>query len=240
VSSMAMNSRPKLPRVVVAGREYPKYDPNIALDIIERIADGELLKDITSRDADVLTVTKHTFLFWVSTVPELAKAYRSAEQLSAHSLEEEALSVARSVALIPGTPQRVSANSALLNQLRWSAGRRDPGKYAEKAAVNIAIPVTINTPLDLGTGENSKATVEIPDLYNIKLPVVDGDFTEIEPEPEPVITKKEELRHLVDTTPVTSTERQPILEAQRVKGTDHLKGPRKRVLKPRISTNGIR
>lgn len=215
-----------LPTVTVKGRTYTKYDPNIALDIVERIAEGELLRDICDRNANPRTVARSTFLRWVSTVPELAKAYAAAQRISALSFEEEALHSAKAVRDAPGTPQRVSAMNTYISQLRWSAARRDPTKYSDKGQLNVVVPVNIQTSLDLGTGV--ERGVEIPDMYDVKISAEDAQFTEIEQE----VVSKEQLKDVVLTgPPVEGTNHQPLLQYERKKADNT--GPRKRVLTPR-------
>lgn len=233
----------KLPVIEKGGRWYTKYDPGLALDIVERIADGELLSKITAKDAQPLTVTKQTFLRWVATVPELQTAYAAAVQISAHAFEEKAIDKAERTALAPGSPQNVSAASLLISQYRWSAARRNPTKYSDKGNTQIVVPVNINTSLNLGDRRQT-IDVEVPDIYTIKFE--DGKFNELADDhpvddavpqiadskvPEKVITKAD-FRALIDPdTPVVGISRQPILETGKKIGSPP--GPRKRVLMPR-------
>lgn len=255
----------KLPAVEVGGRFFTRYDPNIALDIVERIADGELLSKITAKDAEPVTITKQTFLRWVSTVPELAKAYAAAMQVSAHAFEEKAIDKAERVAANPGSPQNVSAASLLISQYRWSAARRNPTRYSDKGNTQIVVPINIHTSLDLGPG-NRTDTVEVPDIYTISIPqkeeITDGEFTEVQSgsEPEPDVSteiaeegvlsnaavddradkEKARIRELLKTTePVVGVSHQPIYAEQR-KSPGAPKGPRKRVLTPRASRHPIK
>lgn len=242
-----------LPVVARGGRWFTRYDPNIALDIVERIADGELLSKITAPDALPLTVTKQTFLRWVSSVPELQTAYSAALQLSAHSFEEKAIDKAERVALAPGTPQNVSAASLLISQYRWSAARRNPTRYSDKGNTQIVVPVNINTTLDMGTLKQT-TDVEVPDIYNISIPkpddIVEGEFNEVsntsgsDSIPNGVSSKeevheikKENFRDLLrPDLPTVGFQRQPLLHSSNKGGGKP--GPRKRVLTPRIKPNG--
>lgn len=228
----------KLPVVESGGRFYTKYNPQMALDIVERIADGELLMKITAKDATPLTVTKQTFLKWVATVPDLAKAYAAALQLSAQSFEEFAIDKAVRTAEQPGSPQNVSAASLLVSQYRWSAARRNPTRYSDKGNTQIVVPVTINTTLGMGSSTGADA-VEVPDIYTIKLNAEDAEFTEVStPEAEvlPVTSRErasEQFRSLIrPEVPVVGTQSQPLLA--RTGKAGGVRGPRKRVLTPRI------
>lgn len=243
----------KLPVIERGGRFFTKYDPNIALDIVERIADGELLSKITDKDAQPLTITKQTFLRWVATVPELSTAYSAAMQISAHSFEEKAIDKAERTALLPGSPQNVSAASLLISQYRWSAARRNPTRYSDKGNTQIVVPININTTLDLGT-QRQTADVEVPNIYafNFQEKVEEAEYHELETtntnedrytgnsetstssmDDRRTQTSKEFRELLRPDIPVVGTSRQPILEAAKRKG-GMPRGPRKRVLTPRI------
>lgn len=150
------------------GRFVTAYSPDIALLIVERIAMGELLKDICE---DPGMPSRSTFHRWVVKTPELARAYNAAVQLSATSFEEDAIINAR---LLADKKQRkdmtgtdVRALDVAMNQFRWSAQRRDPAKYGDKAAINVRVPVQINTMLDLGDNSGGSATAEHPNIYSL-------------------------------------------------------------------------
>lgn len=244
----------KLPAVSTGGRWFTKYDPNIALDIVEKIADGELLSKLTAKDAIPLTVTKQTFLRWVSSVPELQKAYSAALQLSAHAFEEKAIDKAEKVALAPGSPQNVSAASLLISQYRWSAARRNPTRYSDKGNTQIVVPVNINTTLDMGSGHQT-VDVEVPDIYTISVPmkdkdIVEGEFSEVQDtrsgvdvqssngrsnNSTPEITKEDFRSIIRPDLPTIGTQRQPLIARKGKPGGKP--GPRKRVLTPRIKPN---
>lgn len=233
----------KLPTIEVGGRYFTKYNPQIALDIVERIADGELLIKITAKDATPITITKQTFLRWVATVPELQTAYSGALQISAQAFEEKAIEKAEKTALAPGTPQNVSAASLLISQYRWSAARRNPTRYSDKGNTQIVVPVNINTTLNMGP-QNQTMDVEVPDIYTIKLEdVTDAEFSEVTAErSEPLdrdskaapITETSQFRELLKPeVPIIGTQSQPLI-ARTSKG-GRGPGPRKRVLTPRKS-----
>lgn len=152
-----------LPHTQVAGRWVTAYDEKIALSILDRLAEGQTLNEIcTIKNA---MPHKATFRRWVFLHPDLAKAYREAVQISATSLEEESLDLARAIRKRPGTAVDVRAGEVALGQLRWSAARRDPSKYGERTAVSIAVPIQINTGLNLGEGAGASVT---PNIYEVK------------------------------------------------------------------------
>lgn len=160
-----MSDRPKqdqgLPTVDLGGKYVTQYNPQIALRIVERLAEGETLNFICKGKPGMPHPT--TFKRWMVNQPELAKAYETALRVSASALEEEALDTARAIAALPKDGTHVRAAEVKLAQLRWSAERRDPSKFGQRTQVNIKVPVTIVTPLDLG----GSVGPSIPDIYTI-------------------------------------------------------------------------
>lgn len=151
------------------------YNPELALGIVERIAEGETLSAICVKGSGM--PSRQTFHRWVVRYPELSRAYSAARELSAHSLEEEALDTARQ---LKGpdrkklTPTEVRALDVAMNQLRWSASRRNPKVYSERGAISITVPIQINTSMDLGAGGN------LADVYKVNARV------ELPQEPEQI------------------------------------------------------
>lgn len=177
-----------LPRERIPGgpgkpdRFVTAYDPGIALAIVEKVAEGELLKNICTIENGF--PSKQTFLKWVSREPELAKAYQAAMAISALSFEEEAIDEARKSYKSPGTAQAVSAAGKLIDQLRWSAARRNPQHYGDKSQTQVVVPVHISTSLNLGEGSTQQVVEEIPDIYtlSIEAPAVEDDAKPLLPD----------------------------------------------------------
>lgn len=187
-------------RTTIGGRWQTSYDPHVALEIVERIAEGETLASITQ---DKKFPTRATFMKWLVRVPELREAYMAARELSALSFEEEAIDNARELRRSPGTAQAVRAADIAINQLRWSATRRDPKNYGDKGLAATIVPVTIQTTLNLGDG-SKQIGAEIPDIYTI-------DITPVEAPPVRSLldTKKEPppgKRKLTPRLPAPETE----------------------------------
>lgn len=164
------------------GQFVAVYDRELALEILERVAEGELLRDICAKEGmpHISTVRR-----WGVNNPEFGRAFQAAVQLSASTLEEEALSTARSLAdpkfnkKLSGT--EVRAFEVAMAQLRWSAARRDPGKYGERAPASVVVPIQINTSLDLGKKG------ELENIYTIEAKVqgetVVGSDGQLVPDP---------------------------------------------------------
>jgi len=129
-------------------RVVTAYNPMMALEMCERIADGATLRELCAPGNGF--VTYYTFRRWCLLQPELALAYREARTLSAINFEEESIDMAREIRTDPGSAQRVRAFDVAMNHLRWVAARRNPQLFSEKAAIKLTVPIQINTNLDLG------------------------------------------------------------------------------------------
>lgn len=128
------------------------YDPKIAEQILFMIADGKTLREIEKLDG---MPTKSTVQRWIMKYPELTQAWKAAREMSAASLEEEALDMARDLhgdKTKEFTGTRIRAWEVAMNQFRWSAAHRDPSQFGQTAQPNIVVPVQIITSLDIGQG----------------------------------------------------------------------------------------
>lgn len=147
------------------------YAPDVALEICELIAAGNTLADVCKL---ARYPSRETFWKWTILYPELKEAYRTARELSAHSLEEEALLMARAIRLDPQSAVRVRAFDIAMQQLRWSAVRRNPREYGERGALVVSVPIQIITPLDLGQSGASKPE-SATNIYTIEAQVVEPE-----------------------------------------------------------------
>ncbi len=160
-------------------RQVTAYDPYLGIQICERIADGETLKGICEA-SDM--PARQTVNRWVTTHPEFARAYSAAREMSAYSLEDDALEIAEK--LKKGkefSSAYIRALDVAMNQLRWSAERRNARVYGNRNEVKVVVPIQINTNLDLSEqgqeGGGGQSTAEYPDIYTIDL---EAKITEVE------------------------------------------------------------
>lgn len=173
------------------GRPPVNYTPALALAICERVADGETLTEICREDG---MPNKATFNRWVVAFPEVGRAYAAARELSAYALEEDALVLARHLAQHPGSAQKVRAFDILLNQLRWSASRRNPRVYSEKGTIQVTVPIQINTTLDMG-GPGAEGTPEYPQIFEIQATVTNEPEEHME-----AVGPEERIERMADTS----------------------------------------
>lgn len=145
-------------------RDLVTYDAAKAQIICEGIAQGRTLSEIIKTEEDL--PSRPTFYRWLVLYPELKKLYDAARELSATSFEDEMLDMAR---LLKGpndyTQVKTTQFQIALQQLRWSATRRDPSRYGEKQSINLMVPIQINTTLDMGQGAGGTSTPEHDNVY---------------------------------------------------------------------------
>lgn len=160
----SQDKQANLPAERIGGRYITQYNPDIALKIVERMAEGETIAKICEKGSGFPHPT--TFKRWVVNNPELAKAVDAARKLSAQSMEEEALDAAREIKRSQRDGTHVRAVEILLQQLRWSMERRDPAQYGTKAPVNIRVPIQVNTTLALS--EDAGSIIDGKSIYKIE------------------------------------------------------------------------
>lgn len=180
-----------------------KYDIHIANKVLTAVAEGQTLRKIATKPG---MPTTGTIWKWVRAYPEFAKAMNEADEWSARMFEEEGLDVSRAGM---GTKDRApdkdvtAATRALNEQLRWSAERRDPGKYGSTAKVNIKVPVQIITSLNLGQ-PGLPPKEETASIYDLSAEsIVDVPFEEVPalPPPPPKVHTGPRKRVLVPRNP---------------------------------------
>lgn len=194
-------------------RWVTKYHPDLALTICEKIAEGMTLSAICRIEG---MPHRQTFNRWVVNNPDLTRAYSAARELSSYAMEEEALDLSREIRANPENSQKVRAFDIGMNQLRWSAMRRNPQVFSEKAALQITVPIQINTGLDLGGTNAGGGTKDFPNIY------------EVEAKVEEVVDKGEKSTYKDKMTAVNPNEQKLVPD-----GKDKLKQPRKRQLIPK-------
>jgi hypothetical protein len=185
------DKRAGLPVERIGGRFITAYNPDLALQIVEKLAEGQTLNEICKADGYPHQVT---FKRWVVAHPELAKAVDAARQLSAQSLEEEALDAAREIRRAQRDGTQVRAFEVAIQQLRWSAERRDPARFGNRAPVSIRVPIQIVTTLDLGA--DAADTAMDKDIYSLTAGVTAS--------PEAAIEKS---REIIDVEPIFPKEK---------------------------------
>lgn len=174
---------------------YVAYTAEIALKICELIAEGKTMVDICASDD---MPARKTVYEWLTRYPKFFDAYERAKELSAQSLEEEALLMARTLKNAHDfTGTKVQAYNIAMGQLRWSAARRDKNRYGQSTpSVSTTIPIVINTSLNLGQEGPPSETEQSIYTINVEVPTsqlqdeeepptIDGEYTSEGIEDEP-------------------------------------------------------
>ncbi len=163
-----------------AGRPPSVFRPELVVEIVERIAEGETLSAICKRDG---MPTPGTFRKWALARKEVWEAFQAARELKADSLFDEAMDLAREIRKDPGSAQRVRAYDVAMSHLRWAAGKLNPQRYSDRSQMIFTVPIQINTTLDLGQGGGG---TEDGSVYDLTAKVVEVS----EPAPETKGKKK--------------------------------------------------
>lgn len=153
-----------------------------ALTVVEGIAEGGKVDKLTG-GAD--QPKKGTFYRWLAVYPELKRAFDAAREISAFSFEEEALRLAdKLVGDNDFNGTKVRMYEVAMQQLRWSASRRNPHALGDKNTVSVTVPVQINTSLDLGQAGGGAPTPQ-SSVYEFAAQVqTEAEEAEFEPVPD--------------------------------------------------------
>ena len=110
----------------------PAEATQLVADACERIAQGDTVADA----AETAGIDRGTLWRLKERSDELRDAYARARSLSAESYDDEALALARRiVADENATSEQIAAARVLIDQLKWTAGKRRPREYGDKVDV---------------------------------------------------------------------------------------------------------
>lgn len=155
-----------MPENVIDKKIRVKYSPELALRICELVSDGETLVDIGKMAGMPNRQTIHR---WLAVYPKFFDAYERAKEVSAQSFEEEAIMMARTLkGQNDFTGVKVQAYNIAMQQLRWSASRRDKARYGQQQAAVTAVPIQINTTLNLGQNGMPAPTDTQTSIYTVQ------------------------------------------------------------------------
>lgn len=176
-------------------------DREAAFRVIEAISTGV---DLVTLEGDPSMPTRGQFISWIMRDGELAHAFDLARKVSSYILEDEALAVLRSRRLAKDTTSlALRSDDLYVQQLRWSAVKRNPEVFSEKAAVNVTVPIQINTSLDMGETKMD-ATKQFPNIYELKAEtVIEVDPPKVADEPvaDPVPAKRGPMKRVLVPRP---------------------------------------
>lgn len=201
-------------------RRLAVLNPDLALQVCERIAGGERLRAICK---DPKMPSAYTFIQWTLMHPEVHTAFTAAKQLSSFAKDELAEEKLEELIETPGTPQKVAAYRAYVNHLRWAAERRNAAEYGARAPVNIAVPIQINTNLALDPASGTPIDQEA--IYDLRAEIASEQKADEDADVEalPVYTAHDHALLMED-----KTEKKARIAQGRAKRWQH-----KRKLKPK-------
>jgi hypothetical protein len=165
------------------------YDETAAFRVVEQIAFGRSMHEIARLPG---MPKPEDFVHWLMLHPELGLAVSRAREVSAFVMEDEALDLTRAAVQEGGAPSATAlrALELLTKQLQWSAVKRNPQVYSEKSAVQVTVPIQINTSLDMGHQDKRQGTAQFPNIYALKAEnIVEVEHSDMAPEPEPPAPK---------------------------------------------------
>lgn len=133
----------------------------------EEIAFGHTLREVEQMPG---MPPAKLFLIWMMKAPNIMRAYQMAREMSGYMMEDEALQLARDLVADPGNNQHIRAVEILIQQLKWTAGKRNPQVFSDKSEVKVTVPIQINTSLDMGDTQ-MQGTKEFPNIYEMRATV---------------------------------------------------------------------
>lgn len=137
------------------------YTPELAAKVCEAIRDGWTLSQIEAAEGyPTWTAIKK----WLDTIPSFHGQYARAYELSAFVLENEALDAVRAAK----DSDSASAARALLDGIKWSAGKRNPKVYGEKVQHDVSGEVDVRVTVDQRQSRISSL------ISKLRAPTIDG------------------------------------------------------------------
>lgn len=112
------------------------YSPELAQTICEYLEDGLTVLDVAAIDG---MPSRATIFLWRETYPVFRTMYERARELSAETLEHEALRTIRNAE----TKEQAYAASTRFDVIKWVAAKRNPEVYGEKITQDVRFSGTV-------------------------------------------------------------------------------------------------
>lgn len=109
--------------------------PELLIEICDRIADGDSLRDICSSNE---MPHKSTVLRWLEVQPDFATKYARARELQGDIMDERILTVADAC-----TPETAAADRVKIDAYKWRAAKLAPKRYGDKTSVEHSGGITL-------------------------------------------------------------------------------------------------
>lgn len=127
----------EVPEGFVEVRSVPKigrpalYTPELARKVLKAIEDGDTIRDINATEG---LPNWDTIRNWLREVPDFSTQYARAYELSAFSLENEALDAVRDAT----DSESATVARAKLDGIKWATGKRNPKVYGDKVQHDVS------------------------------------------------------------------------------------------------------
>lgn len=178
---------PPTPKWTPEAGQITKYSPELAAQIVERVASGETITSITNHRG---MPTFAAWRSWVLANKDLRDAYEAAKRLKAATLFDEALDLVRWLKeskFAAADATDINAKRVALQGLWHAAGKLDPQQFGERSLATPAISIHINTNLDLGSGPLEEMSSGDGAMFSYTLqakplPVLDASVSDKDPD----------------------------------------------------------
>lgn len=101
------------------------FNPEVANEICDRLANGESLRRICGSERDDFMPGQTTVYKWLATNPEFAKQYAHARETQGETYADRAVDEALNA-------EDAAIGRLRMDALKWAAGKLAPKKYGDK------------------------------------------------------------------------------------------------------------
>ena len=130
------------------------YTPEKGIDICQRIAAGQTLRQIANVKGMPYVDTIRN---WVLAFSDFREMYSAARIQQSHALFDEVIDHSHGMidtaAREDGRIYKDRESAVAIRALQWAAGRLNPGTYGEHIPASVATSVSIHTTLDVNSKE---------------------------------------------------------------------------------------
>jgi hypothetical protein len=139
--------RPRKSYQIPPGPAFTTYTRELGQRVCEHVANGLWLREIAALPA---MPPEDDLLRWFRDENDFRQQFTRAREVSAYSLESEAIELLRKIAKDPKADSlTLKKAEALAVQFRWSAERRNPAEFGYRPGAQSAVQIVINTNLGL-------------------------------------------------------------------------------------------
>jgi hypothetical protein len=169
-----------LPPVPVRRGAPTTYTKELSTRFLQRLAQGELAVNLCQEEG---MPAVETIYGWIGRHPEFAQEYARARELQAHSLAEQAITIA-----IATTPETVQVDRLKFDAMKWYASKVSPRNYGDKVQTELSGPnggpLQIAAQVIDARSMTAEARAALREALRASLPAPAGRTIDVEPEDE--------------------------------------------------------